>query len=505
MSNQTTDRRQRSVRKRQRPDASLAPVLPEHTHIEQVQGSRQVPSAPPFDLAVEWRVIDALTPYARNARTHSTKQINQIAASIKEFGFTNPVLIDVEGGIIAGHGRVEAAKLLGLERVPTIRLDHLSEAQKRAYIVADNRLAELAGWDKDILGIELQHLSALDLDFDVEITGFETAEVDLLIESLEATNEADPADEVPNIAENTRAVTEPGDLWLLGEHQLLCADALKPESYERLMEGVRARMVFTDPPYNVPIDGHVCGLGKTRHREFAMASGEMSEAEFTTFLETMLTNVAHSCVDGAIVDVCMDWRHLYELLTAGRNAKLTLLNVCVWNKDNGGMGSLYRSKHELVCVFKSGDAQHINNVELGKYGRYRTNVWDYAGVNTLRKGRLEELSMHPTVKPVALVADAIKDCTRRGDIVLDAFAGSGTTLIAAEKTGRKGRGLELDPLYVDIAVCRWERLTGEKAVHTATGLTMEELAVVRGVSVAPEGESLPRTDTAAGREVDHEA
>ncbi len=436
-----------------------------------------------FEPAVEWRKTDKLTPYSGNARTHSQKQIHQIAASIRKFGFTNPVLIDAEGGIIAGHGRIEAARLLGLEKVPTIRLDHLSEAQKRAYIIADNRLAELAGWDEKLLAIELQYLSELDLDFEVEITGFETAEIDLVIESLEAPDENDPADDVPEMAADAPAVTRSGDLWLLGNNRLLCGDAQKPESYEVLMAGEHARMVFTDPPYNVRIDGHVCGSGRIKHSEFAMAAGEMSEAEFTTFLTTVLAHLVGRSVDGALIYTCIDWRHLLELLVAGRNADIELLNLCVWNKDNGGMGSFYRSKHELVLVFKKGTARHINNVELGMHGRYRTNVWDYAGVNTLRKGRLEDLSMHPTVKPVAMVADAIKDCTRRGDVVLDAFSGSGTTLIAAEKTGRVGRALELDPKYVDVAIRRWERLTSETAVHAETGLALGELAETRGIAV----------------------
>ena len=428
---------------------------------------------------VEWRRVDALTPYAGNARTHTDKQISQIAASIEAFGFTNPVLIDAEEGIIAGHGRVEAAKALGLESIPTIRLDHLTEDQKRAYIIADNRLAELAGWDDETLAIELQHLTEIDLDFEVEITGFETAEIDLLIESLGTAEDDDPADEPPEVDEDALAVTRPGDLWVLGKHRLLCADARKPESYEVLMGGAKAQMVFTDPPYNVPIDGHVCGLGKIRHREFAMAVGEMSEAEFTVFLETVLANLSGSSVDGAVLDVCMDWRHLYELQTAGRTAGLDLLNICVWNKNNGGMGSLYRSKHELICVFKSGDSPHINNVELGKYGRYRTNVWDYAGISSLSATRAEEQAMHPTVKPVTLVADAIRDCSKRGGIVLDAFAGSGTTLIAAEKTGRTARLIEFDPIYCDTILRRFENYTGKQAILAETGATFEDTAAAR--------------------------
>ena len=427
------------------------------------------------DLRVETVSVSALKPYARNPRTHTKKQIRQIAESIRTFGWTNPILVDAEGGVIAGHGRLEAAKLLGMERVPTIRLEDMSEAQKRAYVIADNRLAEIAGWDDDLLAIELQALSEIDLDFDIEITGFETAEIDTLIAGLNGADTKDEADRLPEVDETAAPITKPGDLWLLGRHRLLCADATKAESFARLLAGEQAQMVFTDPPYNVPIDGHVCGLGSVKHAEFAMAAGEMSEADFTAFLETVLSQLATHSVDGAIHFVCMDWRHLYELLTAGRRAYGEIKNLCVWNKTNGGMGSLYRSKHELVAVFKAGHAPHINNVELGAHGRYRTNVWDYAGINTFGKDRDAELAMHPTVKPVALVEDAILDCSRRGGIVLDAFSGSGTTIIAAERSGRRGFGLELDPKYVDATLKRFRAFTGEEPVHTDSGFTLAEL------------------------------
>jgi len=417
-----------------------------------------------------------LKPYERNARTHSKKQIKQIAASIKEFGFTNPVLVDRDGGIIAGHGRVEAAKQLKLEEIPTVRLDHLSEAQKRAYIIADNRLAELAGWDEDILAIELQFLSdpELELDFDLEIIGFETSQIDLIIDGAVEDGEPDPADEQPEIDEDAPAVSKAGDIWLLDKHRLMCGDALKQEDHDALMEGETAQMIFTDPPYNVPVDGHVCGLGGVRHREFAMASGEMTQEEFASFLESVLGRLVKCAKDGALLYVCMDWRHMKELLLAGERAGLKLVNLCVWNKNNGGMGSMYRSKHELVFVFKTGGAPHRNNIQLGQYGRYRTNVWDYAGVNSFRKGRDEELAMHPTVKPVALVADAIRDCTSRNDMVVDSFVGSGTTLLAAEKTGRIAYGMEIDPLYVDAAIRRWEAYTGRQATHAQTGRTFRQ-------------------------------
>ena len=428
--------------------------------------------------------IETLRPYQGNARTHSKRQIRQIANSIQRFGFCNPVLIDNQRQIIAGHGRVAAARLLGVDQIPTVELAHLSDAEKRAYILADNRLAEKAGWDRETLAIELQAL--VDLDFEVELTGFETAEIDLV---LEEANEAAGAslgreDETPayNVGP---AVSRLGDLWELGPHRLLCADARDPASYEQLLKNAKAEFVFTDPPYNVPIDGHVCGLGRIRHADFAMGCGEMNEAEFREFLEGVFRQLAANTVDGSIHQICMDWRHMNEMLAAGKAAYDELKNVCVWSKRNAGMGTFYRSRHELVFVWKNGCAPHINTFELGQYGRSRSNVWDYAGVNSYKPGRLEELAMHPTVKPVALVADAIKDCSRRNDLVLDPFAGSGTALIAVERTGRRAAALEIDPHYVDVAVRRWQDYTGKAAVLAATGKTFEETGEQRTSAPSP--------------------
>jgi hypothetical protein len=337
--------------------------------------------AEPSDLRIELRPTASLTLRPTNPRTHTPKQVRQIADSIRTFGFTNPVLVDATGGVIAGHGRVLAARQLGLEAVPTIRLDHLTPEQLRAYVIADNRLAELAGWDQDLLALELQGLAEIDLDFDLTVTGFETAEIDLIIGGIDE-DEPDAADQVPAVDPQTPAVSRPGDLWAIGRHRLLCGDATEAKSYARVLAGEPAQMVFTDPPYNVPIDGHVSGLGSVRHREFAMASGEMDEAAFTGFLSTVLGHLAANSLDGAIHYVCMDWRHVGELLAAGRSVYTELKNICVWRKTNGGMGSLYRSQHELVFVYKAGTAPHINNVELGRHGRNRTNVWDYPGVTS---------------------------------------------------------------------------------------------------------------------------
>jgi DNA modification methylase len=428
---------------------------------------------------IEMAPIAALKAWKRNARTHSQKQIQQIAASIKEFGFNNPILIDQENSILAGHGRWAAASALGLDEVPVLRVEHMSAEQKRAYVLADNRLAEKAGWDEDTLRIELGELSALELDFDVEITGFATAEIDLLIDGPTKLAKADPADAQPAVAEGV-AVTRRGDLWRLGEHLLFCGDSRARSSYGALLAGEKARLVFADPPYNVPIEGHVCGLGSVKHREFACASGEMSRGEFVAFLTTIFQRLSEVSVDGAIHYQCMDWRHASEMLEAGHAVYSGLKNVCVWVKDNGGMGSFYRSQHELVFVWKVGTEPHVNTIELGRHGRYRTNVWSYAGVNTLKANRMDELAMHPTVKPVALVSDAIKDASKRGDLVIDAFGGSGTTLIACEKTKRRSRLVEIDEHYCDVIVRRWQAFTGREAVLVATSQTFGTVAAVRG-------------------------
>lgn len=345
--------------------------------------------------------VGALTPYPRNALKHSKRQVKLIARSIEKFGFTNPVLMSGDGQIIAGHGRVAAAKLLGLETVPTIALSYLSAAERRACVLADNKLAEIAGWDRDILAIELQGL--IDLDFEVELTGFSLAETDSILEDAKNRNVEGndlAVDYIPPLA--AAAATRRGNMWLIGNHRLVCGDARETADYEQLMETEKADLVFTDPPYNVPIEGHAGGLGRVHHREFAFASGEMTEAEFTQFLTTSLSAMAGYCRDGAIAFVCMDWHHMREQLNAGASAFSELKNLCVWHKSNGGMGSFYRSKHELVFDYKVGTAPHVNSFELGQTGRYRTNVWDYTGISSLGSNRTQELAMHPTVKPVAM-------------------------------------------------------------------------------------------------------
>jgi DNA modification methylase len=407
-------------------------------------------------LTVQYRPIASLVPDPRNARTHPKRQVEQIIASIRSFGFTNPVLAESSGKVIAGHGRLLAARQMGLTEVPVIELAGLSEAQVRALRLSDNKIALNAGWDVEILKLELTDLSMPELDIDLSLTGFSSGEIDVILK-----DSADPDDEViPEVPAMPR--TRPGDIWQLGEHRVGCGDGRDLAFLRAVVGEAVIDAAFLDPPYNVKINGHANAKG--RHREFAMASGEMTTAAFRTFLADTLTACEGVSKNGAVHFVCMDWRHLDDVSAVGTEVYNALLNICVWNKCNAGMGSLYRSKHEMVFVYRVGDAPHTNTVELGKHGRNRTNVWDYASVNSMRGSRREDLALHPTVKPVAMVADAICDVTRQGELVLDIFLGSGTSLIAAERSRRRFRGVDIDPAYVDVAVTRWEQLTGGEAV-----------------------------------------
>jgi DNA modification methylase len=428
----------------------------------------------PSHLRITYRDIEEVRPDPRNPRKHSRGQIKKLARSIEKHRCIVPLLLDRNGNLIAGHARYQACKLLGLTEIPTICLNHLDQHQARAFMLADNRLAELAEWDGPLLAEHLKELSEV-LNFEIELTGFEMGEIDLRIEGLKSDPDAkgDPADKLPPVGP---PVTQTDDLWLLDQHRVMCASALKEPSYSRLLEKSGAAMVITDPPYNVRIEGNVSGLGAVRHRDFIMGC-RMDPLEFTAFLSRAFKLLARHSVDGSIHFICMDWRHISELLAAGREAYDELKNLCVWVKNNGGMGSFYRSRHELVFVFKHGHASHRNNVQLGQFGRNRTNVWEYPGIASFGRSGEEGnlLAAHPTVKPVALVADAIMDASARGEIILDAFLGSGTTVIAAERTGRRCYGLELDPVYVDTVVRRWQTYTGERARHAISGRFFDEL------------------------------
>jgi DNA modification methylase len=445
----------------------------QHPPIEDIGGYASRPRQ------LSYLATTSLTPNPENPRKHGRAQIRAIAKSLEAFGFNAPILIDRNRKIVAGHGRYEAAKLLGLTQVPVLFLDHLTETQAKAYMLADNKLTDRSGWDDAKVAVQLKELSDLVLDFDIEAIGFELPELDFRIQSLDASDATDRADEFEPMTGPPVSVA--GDLWLLGPHRLFCGNALESAAYATLIEAEKATAVFTDPPYNVKIDGHVSGNGSTTHREFAMASGEMTPPEFTEFLTTSLKLICAHSTPGALIFACIDWRHMGEMLAAGHASECELLNLCVWAKTNGGMGSLYRSRHELVFVFRNGKEAHLNNVQLGRHGRNRTNVWNYPGFNGFaRKGSKDVPAIHPTVKPIALVADAILDSTKRNDIVLDPYIGSGTTILAAERTGRRCFGIEIDGRYVDTAIARWERLTGRKA-QNAQGQTFAQVKLERGI------------------------
>lgn len=425
-------------------------------------------NSPP--LQIECVPLPQLKRNARSPRIYSEKQIVMLARNIDTFGFLVPCLIDESNRLLTGIARVLAAERLGMKVIPVIRIQHLSDAEKRGFIIADNKLVEMGAWDPNILRSELQFFTDLNIDFDFSVLGFETAEVNIILDASDCADD----DTAIRIAPNQKAISCIGDLWHAGPHRVYCGDALAANSYEALLAGERARLVFTDPPYNVRIQGHVGGSGGVQHREFSMASGEMAADQFTSFLTRAMKNLATYSLDGSLHYLFMDWRHCREILAAGNAVYSELKNICVWRKTNAGMGSLYRSQHELVFVFKNGFAPHINNINLGVSGRNRTNVWDYGGINGFGKHRDELLAMHPTVKPVALVADVIKDASARGDLVLDAFGGSGSTLMAAERTKRRAALIEIDPLYVDAAVRRWQASTGQQAVCVHSGATFAE-------------------------------
>lgn len=427
-------------------------------------------------LQIKYLSTDDLSLNPKNARIHPDKQIKQIAASIEVFGFIHPIAINSEKRVVGGEGKLRAAQRLGLETVPTIELHHLTMAQQMAYAIADNRLSENSQWNETLLAEQIKFLAELDLDFSLEATGFEIGEIDVMIEGLNSSVGKNAEDILPKVNDCT-PVSKIGDLWLLNRHRVLCGNSLNESSFRLLMQNRKAAMVFVDPPYNLSIAHHVGGLGSIKHREFAMASGEMTPGEFTNFLTQGFRLLARYSSDGSIHFVCGDWRHLREFLDAGYQTYSELKNLCVWAKDNAGMGSFYRSQHELVFVWKSGEAAHRNNFQLGQFGRYRSNVWAYGGGNSFSRNTDEGnlLEVHPTAKPVAMIADAVMDVSSRNDIVLDSFLGSGSTVIACERTGRTCFGLELDALYVDTIIRRWQKFTGLSATHAASSRSFNDL------------------------------
>lgn len=431
---------------------------------------------------VEWVAIAELKANPKNARTHSHKQIKKIRRSLRTFGPLNPILVDENNVILAGHGRAEAARQEGLSHLPVLRYRHLTDAQKRAYLIADNKIAQEAGWDRELLALELGELVEFlpTYGLDVALTGFESAEIDLLIADFGDAPQA--SDVLPPVPKHP--TTRPGDLWQLGKHRLLCGDARHLSNFERLLAGETAAAVFCDPPYNLAVKT-IGGRGRIHHAEFAFASGEMSYVDFRQFLRQTLGNGVQVSASGAVHYTCMHWQSIADLITVGRELYGSMLNVVVWNKTNAGQGSFYRSQHELIGVFAVAGGTHRNNIELGRFGRNRSNVWTYPGINSFGQGRMEALHSHPTVKPTTLVADALLDCTVRGDAVLDQFAGSGTIFLAAEKVGRKAYGIEFEPRYVDVAVLRWQDATKRDAVLVDDGRTFAEIFALRSEESHP--------------------
>jgi DNA methylase len=414
------------------------------------------------DLSANLVAITSCKPLGRETRKHPPAQVRKLAASLERFGFVLPILIDAQGRVVAGWGLVLAARQLGLNEVPAVSLTDLSDADLRMLRLALNRIADDGAWDREALALEFSEILDLAPQIELESSGFEMGEIEVLRDG----SGVDQEDELPPIDPEATPVTRPGDLWVLGEHYLLCGDALRDESYARVMGTEIAEMMFTDPPFDLPVESHGSGSGAIEHTDVAVASGQLSPPAYQIFLRTALGHAASHSINGAIHYVCMDWRHQCELMAAGDEVYGELLNLCVWNKCRAEMGSLYRSKHEFVFVYKVGKGAHINNVALGRRGRHRSDVWDYGSENSLN---CTANKLAPTVKPVAMIADAIQDCSNRGGLVIDPFGGVGTKLIAAEQTGRRARVIELNPILVDASIERWQRVTGGTARHAVTG------------------------------------
>lgn len=433
-------------------------------------------NAPSLPDRVECISPDLLTENPNPPKPNNRRKRRALSAFMNRVGQLVPIVIDENNRILAGNARVEAVRSLGWTEIAAVRVTHLTQAEKDAFEIADNKLPELGEWNKAVLKEMFEQIIILDPSLEIELTGFTTAEVDIILDTPSIRLDGSNADD-DIIQPNPQVVARSGDVFIMGKHRLICGSALDLAVYTALLKGETVTMIVTDPPYNVQIAGIAIGQG--RHHEFVEASGEMTREQFIKFLRTMLENASSHIKDGGILFVFMDWRHVLELQTACESAGLALKNICCWVKSNAGMGSFYRSKHELVFVLKSGIAPHINNFGLGETGRYRTNVWEYAGQNSFGENRNEDLTDHPTVKPTAMFADTMRDCSKRGDIILDPFCGSGTTLLAAERTGRQARCIELDPIYIDVAIRRWMDRIGTPVTHEETGLTFEELALER--------------------------
>ena len=429
-------------------------------------------------LHIEYVDVTALRSEYRRTKKHSVRQIRKLATAINRVGFNVPILVDDTLAVISGEARLEAATMIGLAEVPIIRIAHLSDAELRLFRIFDNKVATEATLDLDMIRLEFDDLIIAAPDLSLSDSGFEIGEIDAL-NGLHRTQELDDLDDDPLPAPS--AVSRLGDLWRLGRHRLLCGDATDPDTIARLVDSRPVRAIISDVPYNLKIPGVVSGNGRVKHGDFAMASGEMSEAEFTAFLVRFFDAAKPHLVDGALVLAFMDWRHIAELLAAGKGSELDYRQLLVWAKSSAGMGALWRNAYELIAVFKHGGAPNVDNVRLGKYGRDRSNVLHYPGANVPTKGRRKALELHPTVKPIALIADLILDVTESGELVLDSFGGSGTTLVAANAVGRDAALCEIEPGYVDATVVRWMHKHDEEPVLQETG---ESWSAVRAARIA---------------------
>lgn len=408
--------------------------------------------------------IKTITLRPKSLRKHSKKQLQKLKNAINKVGYVNPILLDEKYNILAGELRLFAAKELEFTQIPAIILENLTPEEIEAIRILDNRIAEDGEWNFENLKDEIEKLMKFDITF--EDLGFDTVDYDeIFLIKNSGENKVHNTDKEDEswLDANIPTKVKIGDLWRLGDHFIFCGDSLNDKSFEILMQGELAQIVVTDPPYNCKIKGHVCGLGKTQHEEFAMASGEMTDSEFVEFILKFMQNLVKFSCDGSLSYIFMDWVGVNLLLTQGKKYYSELKNIAVWNKKVGGMGAMYRSQHEMVPIFKSGKAKHQNHIQLGKNGRYRTNVWDYSGVRATNPTSLELLKLHPTIKPVAMLHDILLDSSSKNDIVLDCFGGSGSTLLAAERCKRRARLIEINPRYVDVSIYRWEKETGKTA------------------------------------------
>jgi DNA modification methylase len=434
----------------------------------------EISNYPPLrhDLTPQLVRLAELKSQGRKTRKHNRKQRRKLMSNLGKFGQVLPILIDGRGRIVDGAALVEAAREMELTELWAVSLNSLSNSETRILRLALNRIQEDTEWDQEELKKEFGEILIDDPSVDLSDSGFDIQEIDVLLFGDEAIIEALTPELLTELQEEP--FIESGDLFRLDDHFILCGTALEGASFETLMQGILAAAVISDPPYNLS-QSEIGNKGAIQHDDFVMAAGEMSGAEFRTFLHTFLTLIAAHMKDGALAYIFMDWRHVSDIIETGKTVLGQLMNVIIWAKDNPGMGSFYRSQQEMLPVFRKGPGPHTNNIQLGKFGRNRSNVWNYPGASSFGSQAREALAGHPTPKPVQLVADAILDCTNRGGIVLDPFLGSGTTLLAAEQVGRRCRAIEIEPAYVVLACRRWEQITGEQAVHVATDLTLDEL------------------------------